>query len=311
MKPVLLVLNALADVYLDQLREHYDVRYEPTAAGRAAAIGHAGAGDIRVVLTNGTVGLTGDEMARLANLELACALGAGYENLDVDAARSQGIAVANGAGTNDDCVADHAFALLLAAVRSLRSLDAHTRAGGWRDGLPPLPNFSHQRLGILGLGTIGRKIAQRARGFDLEVGYHNRRKLEDSPHAYFDSALALAEWADYLVVMTPGGAATRHMVDAQVLRALGSKGYVVNMARGSVVDTQALAAALREGVIAGAGLDVYESEPDAPAELIGLDNIVLTPHVGGNSPRAMAMSVQRFIDNAQRHFAGQPMISPL
>lgn len=311
MKPVLLVLIPLSDVHLARLRERYDVRHAPTAAARDAAIAHADAGAIRAVLTNGAVGLTGVEMDRLGGLELVCALGAGYENIDLDAARRRGIAVGNGAGTNDDCVADHAFGLLLAAVRGLRKLDAHTRAGGWRDDLPPLPNFSHQRLGILGLGTIGRKIAQRARGFELEVGYHNRRKLDDTSYAYFDTPLALAEWADYLVVVTPGGAATRHLVNAEVLRALGAGGFVVNVARGSVVDTAALAAALRDGTIGGAGLDVYESEPEAPTELLDLDNIILTPHVGGNSPRAMAASVQRFLDNAERHFAGQPLVSPV
>jgi len=311
MKPVLLVLIPLADNSLSVLREHFDVHYVPTRDGRAAGVAEAARAGARVVLTNGGTGLTGAEMEALPALELVCAASAGYENIDLQAARRLNIAAANSAGTNADCVADHAFALLLAATRTLRALDLHTRAGGWRDALPPLAHFSSRRLGILGLGAIGRKIAQRGLGFDLEVGYHSRRRVDDSPYAYFGGPAELAAWADYLVVVTPGGPATRHLVDAGVLRALGANGVLVNVARGSVVDTAALAEALREGTIAAAGLDVYESEPAPPAELLSFSNVILTPHVAGNSPQAMAASLQRFLDNAQRHFAGQPMVSPI
>ncbi len=130
-------------------------------------------------------------------------------------------------------------------------------------------------------------------------------------HAYFDSPIALAEWADYLVVATPGGPATRHLVDARVLEALGPQGFLVNIARGSVVDTQALADALRAGRVAGAGLDVYESEPAPPTLLFDLPNVVLTPHVAGGSPEAVRASVERFVENATRHFAGQAPVSPV
>ncbi|WP_459616304.1 2-hydroxyacid dehydrogenase [Bordetella sp. 2513F-2] len=311
MKPVLLVLIHLSDNYLAALRQHFVLHYAPTAEARAAAPDHPEAGSIRAVLTNGTVGFSGAELARLPAVELICALGAGYENIDLAAAARRNVAVANGAGTNDDCVADHAFGLLLACVRALRQLDMHCRAGRWRDELPVMPNFSGQRLGILGLGTIGRKIARRGLGFDLDIGYHNRRPRDEVSYTYFDSPVALAQWADYLVVVTPGGAGTRHLVNAEVLRALGPRGFLVNVARGSVVDTAALASALRDGTIAGAGLDVYESEPNPPAELLDLDNVILTPHVGGHSPQAMGATVQRFIDNATRHFAGLPMVSPV
>jgi hypothetical protein len=181
----------------------------------------------------------------------------------------------------------------------------------WRTALPLPPNVSHKRLGILGLGTIGRKIAQRALGFEMEVGYCNRSPKGDLPYRYFDSLQALAAWCDVLVIATPGGPGTRHLVDADILQALGERGWLVNIARGSVVDTAALARALRTHAIAGAGLDVYESEPAPPAELIALSNVVLTPHVAGWSPEAVQNSVDRFIANATRHFAGQPMVSPI
>src|SRR5690606_22272620 len=141
-----------------------------------------------------------------------------------------------------------------------------------------------------------------------QVGYHNRTARPELPYTYFGSLHALASWCDVLVLATPGGAATHHLVDSQLLQALGPQGWLVNIARGSVVDTAALAEALRSGTIAGAGLDVYESEPAAPAELVGLPNVVLTPHVAGWSPEAVQNSVDRFLQNATRHFAGQPMV---
>jgi hypothetical protein len=182
-------------------------------------------------------------MDQLPALQLVCALGAGYEKVDVAHARTRGIATGNGAGTNDSCVADHTLALVLASVRQLDYYGAQLRAGVWRTTLPLPAGITGKRLGVLGLGTIGRKIALRAQAFEMEVGYHNRSPKADAPWTYFDSLLALAEWADVLVVATPGGAGTLHLVDATVMRALGPQGHLVNIARGSVVDTQALAGA--------------------------------------------------------------------
>lgn len=309
MKPKLLVLIYLSDDHQALVGSHFDFIYAPNAELRARHIAADGT-TVQALLTNGTTGLTAAEIDAMPSLRVACALGVGYENIDVAHCKARGVAVANGAGTNDDCVADHAMALLLGAVRNVRWLDQQCRAGVWRDKVPMPPNVSHRRLGVIGLGDIGRKVAKRGLGFDMAIGYHGRTK-KDVPYAYFADVLSLAAWADFLVVATPGGAATRHMVNAQVLTALGPRGFLVNIARGSVVDTAALADALREGRVAGAGLDVYESEPKPPAVLMDFDNVVLTPHLGGWSPEAMQASVQRFVDNATRHFAGEPMISPL
>lgn len=306
----LLVLNQLTDAHRDWIAQHYDVTYALGAAARADAVAAQGA-DYRAVLTNGGTGFTAAEIAALPKLELICAMGAGYENVAVDAARARGIVVANGAGTNDDCVADHAFGLLIAAVRGIVRLDRLCRDGVWRDVIPFPPNVSGRKLGILGLGTIGQKIAKRAAGFDMAVGYHNRSIKQGATQQYFDSLLALATWADVLVVATPGGAGTKHLVNREILDALGAGGVLVNIARGSVVDTDALADALREGRLGGAGLDVYESEPKPPAALVGLDNVVLTPHMAGWSPEAVTASVQRFLDNAEGHFAGRGVVSPV
>lgn len=306
----LLVLNSLSSAHQAQIAAVYDMTYAPTPAERAAAVAAHGA-EYRAVLTIGVIGFTPEEMAAMPKLELVCAMGAGYEGIAVDAARSRGIVVANGAGTNDDCVADHAFGLLIGVVRRIRMLDRLCRDGVWREEIPQPPNVSGKKLGILGLGTIGQKIARRAAGFDMEIGYHNRNPREGSAHRYFDNLEALARWADVLVVATPGGAGTRHLVDAAILDALGPEGYLVNISRGSVVDTGALAAALRDGRIAGAGIDVYESEPLRPEPLIGLDNVLLTPHMAGWSPEATQASVDRFMANAEGHFSGRGVVSPV
>jgi lactate dehydrogenase-like 2-hydroxyacid dehydrogenase len=310
MKPVLLAITTLTDAHRAHIAQSFELVYAPEPAQAREAIAREGA-RVQAVLTIGSIGLTAAQMDALPALALVCALGAGYENIDIAHARARGIAVANGAGTNDDCVADHAFGLLIATLRGIPRLDALTREGVWRTALALPPNVSHKRLGILGLGTIGRKIAQRALGFEMEIGYHNRTPQDALPYRYFGGLEALAAWCDVLVIATPGGPQTRHLVDARILRALGERGWLVNIARGSVVDTAALAEALRTHAIAGAGLDVYESEPAAPAELIGLPNVVLTPHVAGWSPEAVQNSVDRFIANATRHFAGLPMVSPI
>ncbi|WP_186046503.1 2-hydroxyacid dehydrogenase [Burkholderia gladioli] len=310
MKPTLLVLIPLRDDARAAIAAQFDLIHAPDEASRAQAVAEHGA-KVEAVLTNGSTGLTEDELARLPGLVFLNALGAGYENLPVAAARRRGIAIAHGVGANDDCVADHAFALLLATVRGVVRLDAACRAGVWRDALPMQPNFSGKRIGIVGLGRIGAKIARRAAAFDLEIGYHNRRPREGAEFRYFPAVVELARWADYLVVATPGGADTRHLIDAAVLAALGARGFLVNVSRGSVVDTAALAAALRDGRIAGAGLDVYEGEPEPPAELVALDSVVLTPHVAGTSPEARDRTIELFLENAARHFAGQPLLTPL
>lgn len=313
MQPALLVLNFNTEAHLRQMAQafpSFDLLYAPDAAQCEAAIAEHGT-RIQAVLTIGSIGLSAAQMQRMPALRLVCALGAGYENIDVAHAQAHGIAVGNGAGTNDDCVADHAMGLLIASVRGLVRLDRATRDGVWRTDMPLPPNVSHKRLGILGMGAIGAKIAQRALGFEMEIGYHNRSQRSELPHRYFGDLLSLAQWADVLLVATPGGPGTRHLVNAQVLDALGPQGHLVNIARGSVVDTAALAAAVREGRLAGAGLDVYESEPAPPAELLDLDAVVLTPHVGGWSPEAVQASVDRFIANMRCHLEGRPLVSPV
>lgn len=310
--PPLLVVIPMHPEQLSELQTHFDVIYRPSHHPEPQGWGAEGA-RARFVLTNGARGLSAAELAHLPKVEFVSALGAGYENLDVAAMHARRITAVNGAGANAPTVADQGFALLLAAVRRIPEYDAACRKGVWRDALPMQPGVSGKKLGIVGLGAVGRQFARRGEGFDMQIGYRNRNPRDDVPahYRYFDSVLALAEWADYLVVTAPGGAQSHHLVNGQVLKALGKDGFLVNLGRGSIVDTAALAEALRNGTIAGAGLDVYEGEPSPPAALIDLRNVVLSPHVAGRSPEAEAATLAMFLENARRYLAGEPVMTPL
>ena len=307
--PGILVVVPLPAATLAALRSAYTVHYETDRpAERLAA--RAGDTSIRAVVTNGSIGLDAAQIAGLPALELVCATGAGYENVDLAAARDRGIAVTHAPGANDATVADHALAFMLALARGIPWLDRAVRAGAWQSSRDERPTLNGGRLGLLGLGQIGARIAARAAAFDMTIGYHTRRP-NAVPWRHCASLVDLARASDFLVVACPGGAATRHLVNREVLEALGPGGFLVNVARGSVVDTAALVAALRERRIAGAGLDVIEGEPEVPADLVALDNVLFTPHVAGRSPAAVAAQGAALAANLATHFAGQPLPSPV
>jgi lactate dehydrogenase-like 2-hydroxyacid dehydrogenase len=244
--------------------------------------------------------------------EIVSVFGVGYDGVDVAAARERGIAVTHTPNVLNDEVADLAMALVLAVSRRLVEADRYVRSGAWAGGPMPLARkVSGARMGIVGLGRIGMAIAKRAAAFGMSIAYTSRNARPEAPYPYFASAEALAREVDFLVVITPGGAATRKLIDAKVLAALGKKGYLVNVARGSVVDEQALVSALRDGTIAGAGLDVFESEPNVPGELLALDNVVLTPHVGSATWQTRQAMADLAFGNLTAHFAGKPLLSPV
>ena len=293
----------------------YAVREGRKYDNRIDAVREAG-DTVSVVLTNGRGGLSSDEIAELPNLELICAVGAGYEAVDLDAAQRRGIAVAHCPGASAPAVADSAMMLLLAATRHLPEADRFVRSGGWQEQWRvETPTVTGKRMGIVGLGTIGSRIAQRAAGgFDMEIGYHNRSAVDGVPYRYFTSVIELAAWADFLVAAAPGGEATRRMINADVLDALGPRGYLVNVGRGTVVDTQALMEALRSKRVAGAGLDVLEGEPSVPPllpELLQCGNVVVTPHVAGRAPESRSAATAMIIATLNAHFAGEPLPSPV
>lgn len=242
-------------------------------------------------------------LAQLPRLQVVSSFGVGLDRIDLAAAAARGVQVGHTPGVLDDCVADHAFALLLDTMRRVSAADRFVRRGDWPAGPFGLSRrVSGARLGLVGFGRIGQTIARRASGFDMAVRYHSRRPVEGAAWSHEPSLHALAAWADVLVVITAGGAATRHLIDRAALDALGPEGFLVNVARGSVVDEAALVEALQAGRIAGAGLDVFADEPRVPETLRGLDNVVLTPHVASATRETRQAMADRVIDNLEGFF---------
>ncbi len=250
-------------------------------------------------------------MSRLPNLEIVASFGVGYDNIDAAWAGDHGIVVTNTPGVLDEDVADIAMALTLNAVRRLPQAERHLREGRWPSGPYPLTASLRQRtMGILGLGRIGKQIAKRARAFGLDVVYHGRSAQDDAPYLYYPTLLGMAKACDILVVAAPGGAGTRHIVNRDVLRALGPEGVLVNVARGSLVDEAALIEALRQGEILAAGLDVFENEPHVPPELCALDNAVVLPHVGSASRYTRRAMANLVVDNLFSWIDGKGPLTP-
>ncbi|MCZ2497122.1 2-hydroxyacid dehydrogenase [Xylophilus sp. Kf1] len=292
------------------LAAQYDVQLLPPAGDEREAFLAAHGQGIQALATSARFGVDAATIAALPDLKMISSFGVGLDALDLSAARARGIQVGYTPDVLNDCVADTAFALLMDVSRRITEADRFVRRGDWHQRqFTPARKVSGKRLGILGLGRIGSAIARRASGFDMEVKYHNRRPVEGSAYGYVDSLKALAEWADYLVIASAGGAETRGLVSAEVIDALGPDGYLINIARGTVVDEAALVAALSEKRLGGAGLDVFESEPRVPAELLALDNVVLLPHLASNTHETRAAMAQRVEDNLAAFFDGRPLVS--
>ncbi|MEJ6004013.1 2-hydroxyacid dehydrogenase [Paucibacter sp. AS339] len=305
-RPALLILIPLPTPFVAQLAQHYRVieAFEgPSAALWLRLRGQS----VGAVLSNGSVGLSADQMDALPGLRLVSAFGAGYESIDLAAARQRGIQVSHAPGINNATVADHALMLMLALARGIVPLDRAVKSGAWLSSRTERPTLNGRRLGLVGIGNIGQQIARRASGFDMDVAYHARSARLELAYRHEADLLALAEWADYLVLACPGGTATRHLIKRPVLQALGPQGFIVNIARGSVLHTGDLIAALQAGEIAGAGLDVLEGEPEVPAELCSMPQVLLTPHVSGRSPEAQRAQLACLMANLAACFAGQAL----
>jgi lactate dehydrogenase-like 2-hydroxyacid dehydrogenase len=251
-------------------------------------------------------------MDQLPALKIISVMGVGYDGVDVAAAKARGVVVTHTPGVLNDDVADLAIALMLAVSRQIALADRYVRAGTWTSGPLPLGRkMSGARLGIVGMGRIGQAIAHRAAAFSMRIAYTARSEKEDLPYAYHPTPTALAANSDFLVLITPGGAATRKLIDAEVLKALGPQGCVINVARGSVIDETALIAALRDKTIAGAGLDVFEAEPNVPQALREMDNVVLTPHIGSATSQTRRAMAELAFANLNAQLTGQPLLTPV
>jgi lactate dehydrogenase-like 2-hydroxyacid dehydrogenase len=251
-------------------------------------------------------------MRRLPSLEIVASFGVGYDHVDARWAGERGIIVTHTPGVLDDEVADVAMALTIMAVRQLPQAERYLRAGKWLNASFPLTGSLRGRtMGILGLGRIGKAVARRAEAFGLTVAYHSRRAQSDVPYRRYASLTAMAQDCDILMITAPGGPETRHMVNGEVLSALGPDGVLVNIARGSLVDERALIEALRSNTILAAGLDVFDNEPKVPAALIALDNVVLLPHVGSASVKTRHAMAQCVLDNLLAWSEGKPPLNPV
>lgn len=265
-----------------------------------------------IAVCTGHTPIDGAFMGRFPNLQIVSSFGVGYDHVDAAWAGRRGIVVTHTPGVLDDEVADTAIGLTIAAVRQLPQAERYLREGKWPNAPYPLtPSLRGRTMGILGLGRIGKAIAKRALAFGIEVVYHGRRAQPGAPYLYYPSLGAMAEACDILMVVAPGGAATRNIVDAGILRALGPDGVLISMARGSLVDEPALIEALRTGTILAAGLDVFANEPHVPAELLALDNAVLLPHVGSASVKTRNAMADLVIGNILAWVDGKPPLTPV
>jgi lactate dehydrogenase-like 2-hydroxyacid dehydrogenase len=309
MKPELLLICPLYEGTERRLDELYTV-HRLWEAKDPAALLKAARDRVRAISTMGAVGCKADLMDALPKAEIIACFGVGVDAIDLKAAKERKIAVTNTPDVLTECVADLGMSLLLAAARQIPQGDRYVRDGKWLKGNYPLcQHVGGRTLGIVGFGRIGQAVAKRAEAFGVTVVYHSRHKNPALAHRYYDNVKAMAADVDYLMLTLPGGAETRHLVNAAVLQALGSEGTLINIARGSIVDEKALVQALKSGTLGAAALDVFEAEPKVPEELLALDNVVLQPHQGSATHDTRAAMGQLVIDNLEAHFAGKPLLT--
>jgi hydroxypyruvate reductase len=267
---------------------------------------------VRAIATGGGYRIDGELMDELPKCEIIATMSIGVDHIDLAAAKQRNIRVTNTPDVLTEDVADIGMALVLAVARRIVTGDRHVRDGLWLKGALPLAQkVGGATMGILGLGRIGLAVAKRAEAFGMKIVYHGPRAKAGVPYRYYPSLVEMARDIDYLMITCPGGAETRNLVNAEVLQALGKKGTVINIARGSVVDEAAMVKMLQDGSLGGAGLDVFVDEPRVPDALLALENVVLQPHVGSATHATRAAMGQLVVDNLKAHFAGKPLLTPV
>jgi hydroxypyruvate reductase len=295
---------------LEALNNEYQVHNVLDAQDKVAALRPV-AERIRGVATNAMTGLSAAMIEALPKLEICAIMGVGLETTALARARERGIVVTTTPVLYDD-VADLGVVLAMCASRRIVAADRFVRAGRWLKGrMDPARKFSGKRAGILGLGRIGTALAPRLQAFGMTIGYYDPLPKGDLPYQAHPTPLELARNSDILFLCAAGGPGVRHIVDAEILAALGPNGIFVNIARGWLVDEAALVAALKEGRLGAAGLDVFEDEPKVPDALLGLDNVVLTPHIASNTEETMRAMGNCVLENLRSWFAGNGPVHPV
>lgn len=310
MKPELLVVADSRPLVEEQLGRDFVLHFYHTAADREALLAEV-APRIRGIVTKGEVGASKALMDRLPALEIVACFGVGIDAIDQDACRARGVPITNTPDVLTEEVADMGLMLMLAVMRKLRPADLYVRSGRWaKEGPFELATSPRGKtMGILGLGRIGKAVARRAEVLGMQVRYHGRKRQEVA-YPYEPDMVALARASDVLVLCSPGGAPTRHLVNAAVLDALGPEGFLVNVARGTVVDEAALVRALAEKKIAGAALDVFEFEPEVTPALLEFENVITSPHQASATVETRDAMGQLVVDNVRAHFSGRPLVTP-
>lgn len=268
---------------------------------------------VRGCVTNGHSGPPPEMIDRMPKLEIIASASVGYDGIPVEYARSKGIPVTNTPDVLNDDVADLAVALMIMTARRLVASDTYVRAGKWLKGgeHPLAQKASGKRVGILGMGRIGKEIAKRAEAMNNTIAYHTRRPVMDVPYKHYPDLVELAKNSDFLIVIIPSTPETAKIVNKAVIEALGPTGILVNVARGAVVDEDALVEALKSGKLGGAGLDVFAKEPQVPEALLPMDNVVLQPHIGSATHETRRAMSQLVLDNLDAKFAGKPLLTEI
>lgn len=311
MKPEILQTTPMMPHVEAALNEAYSVHRLWDAADAGSLLDDVGP-SVRGVATDGHVGLPADIMAALPGLEIISSYGVGYDAIDVAACTARGVHVTNTPDVLNDAVAEMTLGLMISLCRRIPQADRFVRDGAWLEkGYPLTGELTGAKAGILGLGRIGKEIARRLDVFKMDVAYHGRQEQPGQPYTYFADLTEMARHVDWLVVIAPGSPETTGIVSRQVLEALGPDGHLLNIARGSLVDEPAMVELLLSGKLGGAALDVYAEEPKVPAELMGLDNVVLSPHQGSATGRTRTAMGDLVVRNLVAHFAGEPLISPV
>ena len=310
MKPEILMLRGLLPRQTAQIEERYTAHRLDLAEDREALLAQV-APRITAIVTSGELGCSAELMDRLPRLEMISCFGVGVDGIDLAYCKQRGIPVSNTPDVLTEDVADLAIGLTIATMRRIVAADRFVRAGSWQNGpLPLATRLAGKTAGIIGLGRIGKAIAKRAEAHGLNVVWHGRHDQPDVSWPRRPDLVAMAREVDLLVVACPGGPATRGLVSKEVLAALRPSSFLVNISRGSVIDEPALVEALVAGKIAGAGLDVFADEPNVPAPLLDLPNVVLTPHIGSATEETRDAMAQLVVDNLDAHYAGRPLLTP-